>query len=274
MSAIDFERLEKLAEEQRDAFAKADPYPHIVIDDFLPAETADAVFEEFDRTEEGWKSYHHYNEAKFALTDVSFMLPDTRRLFEDLQSDRFVHVMERLTGAEDLLADPDLDGAGLHRLMRDGFLNLHVDFLSHTKNRHWSRQVNLLLYLNRGWHDEWGGELELWDEKLTRCVRSVTPQFNRCVIFRTLPGSYHGNPNPVSCPEAESRRSIALYYFRDEGRTQRIEPTNYRGRPTDPLYKKALIHVDRGLLRVYSVLKRYTPIDDRLVSRILKRLGG
>jgi len=37
--------------------------------------------------------------------------------------------------------------------MREGFLNLHVDFLSHTKNRHWSRQVNLLLYLNQGCHD-------------------------------------------------------------------------------------------------------------------------
>jgi len=272
VQVIDFERIEQVAEQERRVFVEADPYPHVVFDDFLPAETARAVHAEFERSEAGWKHYNHYNERKFALTDIAQMLPATQALFEAFQSDRFVRFIESLTGIEDLLSDPDLDGAGLHRSSRGGFLNLHVDFLSHTKNRHWSRQVNLLLYLNPDWREEWGGELELWDSELKRCPRKVAPAFNRCVIFQTCAGSYHGHPTPLACPEGTSRKSIALYYFRDEGQAQELSSTHYRGRPDDPLHKKALILADRGALRFYSFLKRYTPIDDRLVSKILKKL--
>jgi|SRR5262245_2813211 len=272
MPTIDFDRLDRLAEQERHAFAEADPFPHVVLEDFLPDETARAVHAEFERSEAGWKHYNHYNERKFALTDVSQMLPATQALFETLQSERFVRFIERLTGIEELRSDPDLDGAGLHRSSRGGFLNLHVDFLSHTKQRQWSRQVNLLLYLNPEWREEWAGELEFWDAGLSRCARKVEPVFNRCVIFHTSARSYHGHPTPLACPDGVSRKSIALYYFRDEGEAQTLSSTGYRARPDDPLYKKALIRADRAALRLYSFLKRYTPIDDRWVSRILKRL--
>lgn len=271
MQAIDFERLELLAGRERRAFAEAEPFPHAVFDDFLPVETARAVHAEFERSKDGWKHYKHYNERKFALTDVEQMLPASRALFAALQSERFVRFVESLTGIGDLVSDPELDGAGMHRSSRGGFLNLHVDFLSHTRNRNWSRQVNLLLYLNPDWKEEWGGELELWDEEFTGCKRSVAPVFNRCVIFHTCAHSYHGHPKPLACPEGVWRNSIALYYFRDEGRTLRLSSTDYRGQPGDPLHKRALIRVDRGLLHLYSFLKRYTPIDDRIISRILKR---
>ena len=271
MPSVDFERLQRIAGERRAEFAAAEPYPHVVIDDFLPVEMADAVREEFDRTGDGWKHYNHYNERKLALTDVSQMLPHTRALFDALQSAPFVRFVEQLTGIERLLADPDLDGAGLHRCFPGGFLNLHTDFLSHTKNRHWSRQLNLLLYLNRDWREEWNGSLELWDADLKGCVRKVPPAFNRCMIFHTSGGSYHGHPAPLACPEGESRRSIALYYFRDEGENRQLQSTYYRAKPGDPRYKKVLVAADRILLRAYSVVKRYTPLSDRMVSRILRR---
>jgi Rps23 Pro-64 3,4-dihydroxylase Tpa1-like proline 4-hydroxylase len=271
MQGIDFERLERLATQERDAFAAAAPFPHVVVDEFLPVESARAIHAEFERSEAGWKHYKHYNERKYALTDAGQMLPATRALFEALQSERFVRIVERLTGIEGLRSDPELDGAGMHRSTRGGFLNLHVDFLSHAKHPHWSRQVNLLLYLNPGWQEAWGGELELWDAELTRCVRKVAPLFNRCVVFHTCAGSYHGHPTPLACPEGVSRKSIALYYFRDEGVALPLSSTNYRGRPGDSQVEKVLIRADRALLHLYSLLKRYTPIDDRLVSRILKR---
>src|SRR5262245_3520471 len=271
MHWIDYERLERLAETERSTFERADPFPHVVLDDFLPAETARAVHAEFERSLTGWKHYMHYNERKFALTDVGQMLPASRALFDALQSERFVRFVENLTGIEGLTSDPDLDGAGMHRSSRGGFLNLHVDFLSHTQKRNWSRQVNLLLYLNPGWQKDWGGELELWDESLMRCGRKVAPLYNRCLIFHTSAGSYHGHPKPLSCPEGVWRNSVALYYFRDEGRELELSSTNYRGQPGDSFRRRALIRLDRGLLHLYAFLKRHTPIDDRLVSRILKR---
>lgn len=268
---LDFDRLDRLARERRAAFAAAEPYPHVVIDDFLPAEAAERALADFAESADGWKHYHHYNEKKLALTDVSRMGPEARALIEALQSRRFVDFVEALTGVEGLIADPDLDGAGLHKIMPGGFLNVHTDFLSHTKNSHWSRQINLLIYFNKGWQPEWRGDLELWDGDMQRCVQAVPPVFNRCVIFLTTAHSYHGHPHKLACPPGESRKSIALYYFRDEGAARQLKPTYYRALPDDPTYKKALVVADRGLLRAYSFLKRYTPVSDATIDRILKR---
>jgi Rps23 Pro-64 3,4-dihydroxylase Tpa1-like proline 4-hydroxylase len=268
---LDFERLEALAPELRERFRSAHPFPHVVIDDFLPRETAERVLAEFDQTREGWDLYHHYNENKLAVSTLDPMGPDTRELFEALQSRRFVDLVETLTGLDELISDPDLDGAGLHKIEPGGFLNVHTDFLAHTKNRTWSRQVNLLLYFNRGWQPEWNGDLELWDADVTRCEQSIAPLFNRCVLFHTAEKSYHGHPRRLACPPGTTRKSIALYYFRDEGAPRPVTSTNYHHLPGDPLHKRWLVAADRGLLRLYSIVKRYTGLSNQLASRILKR---
>ncbi|MGE5145824.1 MAG: 2OG-Fe(II) oxygenase [Candidatus Eiseniibacteriota bacterium] len=271
MPLIDFDRLERIATERRAAFAAADPFPFTVIDEFLPEATAEQVLAEFPDQDAAWNHYHHYNEKKLALNRVAEMGPVTRAVFDALQSDRFLRIVETLSGVDDLIADPDLDGAGLHMIRRGGFLNVHTDFLSHTKNRHWSRQINLLIYFNRDWPDDWNGNLELWSGDMTRRVQSINPRFNRCVIFRTRERSFHGHPGKLACPDGDSRRSIALYYFRDEGEVKKLAPTNYRARPEDSLSKSALIAADRWLLRGYSFLKRYTGLSDGLIDRILRR---
>jgi Rps23 Pro-64 3,4-dihydroxylase Tpa1-like proline 4-hydroxylase len=270
-AALDFERLEALAPSLRDEFRAARPFPHLVIDDFLPRETAERVRVEFDQTRRGWDLYRHYNERKLAVSSLDSLGPHTRALFQALQSRRFVELVEGLTGIEDLVADPDLDGAGLHQVEPGGFLNVHTDFLSHAKRRTWSRQVNLLLYFNRGWQPEWKGDLELWDREVTRCERSIAPLFNRCVLFRTDEHSYHGHPHRLACPPGETRRSIALYYFRDEGAPRAVSSTHYRALPGDPPLKRWLLVADRELLRAYSIAKRYTGLSNRFASRILRR---
>jgi len=268
---LDFERLEALAPRLSDEFRAARPFPHVVIEDFLPPEAADRVRAEFDETREGWDLYRHYNENKLAVSSLDPLGPHTRALFEALQSRRFVDFVESVTGIEDLLSDPDLDGAGLHQIEPGGFLNVHTDFLAHAKNRTWSRQVNLLLYFNRGWQPEWKGDLELWDRDVARCERSIAPIFNRCVLFHTAENSYHGHPHRLVCPPGETRKSIALYYFRDEGAPRAVSSTHYRALPGDPRLKRWLVVADRGLLRGYAIVKRYTGLSNQLASRILKR---
>ncbi|MDJ0949917.1 MAG: 2OG-Fe(II) oxygenase family protein [Alphaproteobacteria bacterium] len=268
---LNFERLDGIAESRAAEFASAEPYPHVVIDDFLPASVAEEVWAEFAVTKHGWTHYHHYNEKKLALTDTAKMGPATRDVFDALMSDRFVGFVQRLTGIEGLISDPDLDGAGMHQIMPGGFLNVHTDFLSHTKHRHWSRQVNLLIYFNKNWHADWMGDLELWDADMSRCVRSVAPTFNRCVLFHTRKRSFHGHPHKLACPEGESRKSVALYYFRNEGSVRELSPTNYQPLPDDPPVKKALVAADRTLLRAYSWMKRYTGLTDGAIDRFLRR---
>ena len=52
-----------------------------------------------------------------------------------------------------------------------------------------------LIYLNKNWKNDWGGEFELWPKDLNNCEKKVLPIFNRMVIFSTTSHSYHGHPS-------------------------------------------------------------------------------
>src|SRR5205085_6755926 len=83
-----------------------------------------------------------------------------------------------------------------------------------------------LLYLNRDWREDYEGQLELWDETMTRCRQRILPIFNRCVIFNTTSSSFHGHPVPLACPEGMTRKSIALYYYTSNASSEG-EPTSH-----------------------------------------------
>lgn len=269
-AVLDFESLEEIVRQRATAFAAAEPFPHTVIDGFLPAETAEKVLAEFPAADNGWTHYHHYNERKRGLTDVEKMGPTTQKVFEALCSSRFRGIVETLTGIKKLITDPDLEGAGLHETLPGGFLNIHTDFLAHNVHRHWSRQVNLLVYLNKDWKEAWNGNLEIWDAEMTQRAASVVPAFNRCVIFHTQRRSFHGHPHKLTCPPDRSRKSLILYYYRDEAQVQRLEPTLYEPLPDDPAFKKALVWADWNVIRAYSFLKRYAGLRDGVSNRFLK----
>lgn len=253
------------------AFSAASPFPHLVLDDFLPEDVAAALAAEFDDPAIAWQPLHHVNERKSVFGDLAHMGPVAAATVHALHSPAMRAALERLSGVADLIGDPDLDGAGLHRTDPGGHLNVHTDALAHGKRRTWSRQLNLIVFLNRDWDEAYGGDLELWDATVSRCEQRIAPVFNRCVVFRTTPVSFHGVPDAVTCPEGRSRKSLALYYFRDEARVVPLYPTHYVPRPRDPLARRLLIRADRALLRVYALLKRYTPIDDARVTRLLRR---
>lgn len=261
-------RLDRAADE----FAAAAPFPHVVLDDFLTVEAASALEAGFAAAQGEWINYHHFNERKRGFNDLAAIDAASRAVIEELLAPPFLAALEKLSGIRGLLADPDLDGGGLHETPPGGFLNVHTDFQSHTLRTHWSRQLNLILFLNRDWEESYKGWLELWDRDVRHCDRRVAPVFNRCVLFRTSDISFHGVPEGVHCPPERSRKSLALYYFRDEGSARPLVPTRYTPLPTDSLGRRALIRLDRWAVYAYSALKRYTPLGDRIVTKILRRL--
>jgi hypothetical protein len=188
-----------------------------------------------------------------------------------LNSERFVRFLDELTGFEDLVPDPDMDGGGLHRSLAGGYLNVHADFTAHHKRPLWRRRVNLLLYLNRDWHEDWGGDLELWSTDMARCVERVAPVDNRMLLFTTADDSYHGHPEPLRCPADVARQSLALYYFTVEAEPH-VRSTHYRARPGDGV-KGVAIALDNTALHAYDVIKRRLHLSDDLVSRGLGRAG-
>ena len=193
-----------------------DPFPHIVIDNFINETLLDNDESEFPDLEslQDVVSFSNETSIKFASKGFKDLSPSAGRLISFLNSDVFLSYLQGLTGInEPLFSDPYLEGGGYHQIKTGGFLKTHIDFAKH-KESSLDRRINLLIYLNKGWNDDWGGSLCLFDkENFNQPLKKISPVFNRCVIFSTSSFSYHGHPDPVICPLDNTRRSIALYYF-------------------------------------------------------------
>ncbi len=253
------------------AYANARPYPHIVLENVLTPAAFAAACAEFP-TPDGaeWKNYVHFNERKYANTNSASWGPTLQAIADELMSPEFVTYLSTLTGIPGLLPDPSLDGGGLHASGRGGFLNVHADFTTHHTVPGWWRRVNMLVYLNPTWDEAWGGGLEMWDETVSECLDYAVPLPNRAVVFTTTETSFHGHPEPMTCPESAYRQSLALYYFTETDHAV-TRSTNYQARPGDGV-KRIGIAADRMMLHGYDVLKRRLHLKDDAVSRVLGRV--
>ncbi len=252
------------------AYRQAHPYPHAVFDDFLAPAVASRLLTEFPPvSRDTWINYTHVNERKYGRHDRDSFPPTIREAVDAFNSPWFTAWLGRLTGIAGLQADPSLEGGGLHQSPRGGHLNIHADFTGHPHQPSWRRRVNVLLYLNDGWQREWGGDLELWTRDMRECAKRIAPVFNRVVIFNTDPDSFHGHPDPTTCPEHVTRKSLALYYFTEERGPFLNRSTAYRARPGDGA-KRVAIWADTLALRAYDKVKRRFGLDDRFASRVLR----
>ena len=269
---VDMTRLDADRASAAEHYQTATPFPHIVLDDVLRPEAFAAVVRDFPGIDdEFWKGYLHVNETKYCNVFPDTWAPSLQAVAQEFCSPAFVAYLEQLTGIANLIPDYTMDGGGLHMTKRGGHLNIHADFSTHHTQEDWARRVNILLYLNEEWHDEWGGKLELWDPQMTACQGTVTPAGNRMLVFTTSDDSFHGHPDGLTCPPDVARRSLAMYYFTEEAAPVR-KSTNYQARPDEGRARKAAIAADRTVLDVYDRLKRRLGISDDLAHRMLERV--
>jgi hypothetical protein len=224
-------------------YAFAEPYPHIAVDNFLPAEMAENLLAHFPKEA---KSHDKIYQKGYGGLHKRQILPYDgdayiRSAFSFFNSAPMLKFLEGITNIQGLLPDPYFAGGGLHETSTGGLLGIHADFRVN-ESLQLIRRVNLLIYLNKDWKDEYAGKLELWDRKMTEKVKDVAPLFNRCVIFNTDEDSFHGHPDPLTTPEGITRKSIALYYYtatpikNDSGESRH---TLYVARPEDSDQVKA-----------------------------------
>ncbi len=215
-----------------DIYRGAFPFPHIAIDDFLPGDVLRDVAEGFPDRSDHSAFARTQERLKYQFHPQDCDSPAIRHLFAELNSQAFLGFLGELTGIAGLIPDPYFSGAGLHETMPGGHLGIHADFNRHQTMK-LERRLNLLIYLNEGWEERYGGALELWDRQMQACQVRVLPVLGRAVVFNTDLDSHHGHPEPLTCPLDRSRRSIATYYYTAPERDDFdvVRETKFRVRP-------------------------------------------
>jgi hypothetical protein len=193
-----------------DEFRNAEPFPLVMVDGFLDEPLADGLVEEFPSIDSMRRSNDYMFGDKRAEATLADAGPTCRKLYDLLVSDDFAAILTQITGRE-LFVDPSLHGGGFHQGGSGSFLDTHVDFNIHPRHCDWLRTLNILLYLNRDWPAEYGGEL-LVRRRPTDEPRSIAPLFNRCVIMLTSDDTYHGY-RKMTLPPGVTRKSIAAYAY-------------------------------------------------------------
>ena len=225
-----------------------------------------AAYPTFERALELGRSLDALNESlKVQICDASAFPEPVARLNAALASPEWLEAVAGVSGIPKLLADERLAGGGMHVMGERGRLDVHVDF-NMLRDRTIHRRLNILIFLNEGWRDGWGGEIELWDADVTHCITSLTPLFNRCVVFATSEESFHG-VTKVRCPADRARCSFAGYYYTDEpprGWSGQHHSTVFRARPNEWLRGSLLMPAQRASRTLRRELRR-------VARRLLRR---
>ncbi len=198
------------------------PFKHYHVDNFFPDEFANQCLKYFPDTTDlnQWETKNDKDiEVKMRSNwksefDIPDVIIDAIRI---LNSSLFMLEVSKIFDIHKILPDPYFTGGGLNVTKKGGLLDVHVDGNYHDATG-LDRRLNAILYLNKNWQKDWGGEFGLYDKNGKNCIKKIDPIFNRLVIFDTHDFSYHGLPDPVNFPDEDPRRSIILYYYTKEER--------------------------------------------------------
>lgn len=208
-------------------YIEAVPWPHCIVDDFLSPVHVEEINRQWPaESDPHWRREKNKTSIKWCMVDN--LPPAAQSAVETLTSPYALNRLSELTGIPNLITSQNAtDGGGLHCIPSGGYLKKHIDY-NQLKGTQLYRRLNLLLYLNEQWNESWGGELTLYG----RINRIVPPVAGRVAIFSTGEHSYHGHPEPLTCPPDVQRRSLALYYYTTE------PPADWTGKRHTTVYKR------------------------------------
>jgi 2OG-Fe(II) oxygenase superfamily len=240
---------------------KSKPVPNFVIDNFLKPDFAQRVAEAFPPYQQALavgRSFQAVNEkGKVQVTDSAQFPEPIRQLNELLAAPELLGLLSYALDIPELLADSQLVGGGMHQTAARGHLDVHVDF-NFLEERQWHRRANLLIFFNREWPAEWGGEFELWDAEVKVRHHAHLPIFNRCVVFETNEISFHG-VSAVKCPPGQARKSFAAYYYTAAAPAHwggQSHSTIFRARPDEFLKGAVAMPAEKAKRWFHGALRR------------------
>ena len=271
------DELMQSAERLRQQFASAEPFPHVVIPNFLPLDLARQITAEFPGPDDiPWRlagpgdSRHTGNKyvEKLGMSNEWNFPPLIRHVMNQFYSGSFMDFIEKVTGYDNLVGDPSFHGCGMHSTGRGGRLMVHADASRHP-NPKLEQVINMIYYVSPDWKAEYNGHLELWDKEAKACVKKIAPTYNSAVIFYTGSKSFHGHPIPLACPVETRRNSLACYYYT----TDRNVDESYEGYKNYVDWKRTN-ELDQNISlshRAKELLRRHAPRQlTNSVARIVR----
>jgi len=218
---FDRDALARIAERKHAEFANAQPFEHAVFDDFLPPDILALLIREFPGPHDpAWQLHgpgrtqwqRDVTSAKLGTSDETRFGAFTRHFMGQLNSATFLAFLEQVSGTPGIVPDPSYSHCGMHSTGPGGRLMMHTDVNRHPLGNKMHQYLNLIVYLNHDWREEYGGHLELWDQQ-RKPVQRILPVANRAVLFNAGTRSLHGHPHPLTCPPDRRRNSLAIYYY-------------------------------------------------------------
>jgi len=260
INSFDYEALKQ-------KIRNAKPFPHFCIDNFLNEQFANEIYHSFpsykDAKTIGMEFGAVNEKLKIQITDAARFPEPIAKLNRLLASPEFLETMSDLMGIQNLISDADLSGGGIHETNSGGRLDVHVDF-NYLESKSLHRRLNILIYFNKDWKEEYGGYLDIWDKDVKRCYSAFAPTFNRACGFATSEISFHG-VTPLTCPPEIMRRSFATYYYTKEAPADwsgKVHSTIFKARPDEWMRghilmpaEKSVLQAKRGLQRIKNTVK-------------------
>lgn len=219
------------------------PFPYYYLDDALPRSFATNLQNEIlDIPSDAFDRYNNPFEQKYTLRDKSNYPKCLTELFSYLQSDIFIKYLSNFVGHQ-LILDTTKNFHGVHIYEKGDKLDIHVDAGIHPIQK-LKKRVTLGIYLSKNWQEGYGCDLEIWEGEnaskenplLKQCVHKVAPLFNRLILFTNDDYSWHGNPEPATCPNDAKRIFVTISYLSEVTRLDcnKKQKAYFIKRPGDP----------------------------------------
>jgi len=249
-------------------YNEQNPFPFVVQDNFLePSFALNLQNEILNIPPENWDRYENPFEKKYTLRDKYAFPPLLTQLFNELTCDEFVKQLSEIVGRP-LLLDTTRNFWGVHLFEEGDKLDIHVDAGIHP-SLSLKKEITFGIYLSKNWAEDNGCQLELWEgescvygrgnggfPQLHKKTHSVSPLFNRMIMFSCDDYSWHGSPTPntpTTCSLFPERIFVTLSYLTEFDTPPRPKYQNLRKKaffvdmPTDPQNdKKDLMRILRA----------------------------
>ena len=235
--------FDKNSQKLASSWNESDFTKFLIIDNFLTPDQAKYIYNKLPNSGEKMRSTSFFLKSK-KMSSIKLDNFDLsiNNFFLSLQDNNILNKISDVTNIKNLEADKSLYAGGLTMMLKNYFLNPHIDN-SHNFKRNAYRRLNLLFYLNPDWRYEDGGNLEIWDNNVMQS-ETILSKFNRLVIMETNNKSWHSVSKVLS---DNPRYCLSVYLYTKDSPLEKhyYHVTSFTGTP------------EMKILRIYSVFDNF-----------------